>query len=97
MTHNRLSEKGPNGKTMGQEWKEICAKYPSLGPSPSPSPGKPYTKAGDDAYYHPGVQDDGHGFLACCPDLEIYQPVLLLGYRKSHLYKNSYFLFTVLY
>lgn len=72
MTHNRLSEKGPNGKTMGQEWKEICAKYPSLGASPGPSPGKPCTKAGDDAYYHPGVQDDGHGFLACCPNLETY-------------------------
>jgi len=38
-TNQRLSDMGPNGITMGQEWKKICDAYPHSGPSPGPSPG----------------------------------------------------------
>ena len=31
ITNNRLSDMGPNGITMGQEWKTICDAYPPSG------------------------------------------------------------------
>jgi len=37
--NNFLSDMGPNGITMGQEWKKICDAYPHSGPSPGPAPG----------------------------------------------------------
>jgi len=35
---NRFSDMGPNGITMGREWKNICDAYPHSGPSPGPTP-----------------------------------------------------------
>merc|ERR1712086_556116 len=38
MTNQRLSDMGPNGITMGLDWKKICDAYPHSGPIPGPAP-----------------------------------------------------------